>query len=134
MNFWYVDVCQTKQGFVFINKFKHFLNNLTAFRNPAGCKNNNIDIDDHQYWSTKMIHLNSANARKSNTQLRSVVLNYLVSAVVRLGGALHIIRGVEEKERHRHATLSSILKYRAIWHSLEFPRSILLFVCLHFQA
>ena len=43
MDFWYVDVCQTKWGFVFINKFKHFLNNLTTFRNPAGCKNNNID-------------------------------------------------------------------------------------------
>ena len=36
-------------GFVFINKFKHFLNNLIAFRNPAGFKNDNIYIDDHQY-------------------------------------------------------------------------------------
>ena len=47
--FWYVDVYQTKWGFVFINKFKQLLNNLTEFRNPAGCKNDNIDIDDHQY-------------------------------------------------------------------------------------
>ena len=38
-----------KWGFVFINKFKQLLNNLTACRNPAGCKNDNIDIDDHQY-------------------------------------------------------------------------------------
>ena len=36
------------------------LNNLTLCRNPAGSKNDNIDIDDHRYWSTKMIHLNSA--------------------------------------------------------------------------
>ena len=48
-HFWYVGVYQTKLGFVFINKFKDFLNNLIAFRNPAGVKNDNIDIDDHQY-------------------------------------------------------------------------------------
>ena len=54
---------EAKRSFVFINKLKWLLNNLTAFRNPAGYKNDNINIDDHQYWSTKMIHLNSANGK-----------------------------------------------------------------------
>ena len=49
-----------QMGFVFIPKFKQFLNNLTVCRNPAGNKNDNIDIVDQRYWSTKMIHLNSA--------------------------------------------------------------------------
>ena len=48
VHFWYDYVCQTKCSFVFINKFKHFLNYLTAFRNPTDCKNDNIDIDDQQ--------------------------------------------------------------------------------------
>ena len=91
------------------------LNNLTICRNPVGSKNDNIDIDDHRYWSTKMIHLNSANENEFRLFGSSFLLWFGLVAVARSFRKSSSHRNTINSKFIQSINLNSFSRIHAIW-------------------